>query len=103
MSVVYTLLTSLIILLSKMRDRCGSMALRSDRPVPWNMQGTRHLWMSCCDCGLRHFFVIGHSGTAVRPMKYSYRLRFGAKAWTDPDPELGDVVKKEARKAKIIA
>lgn len=100
---MYTILTILIILLGKLRDKCGPLTLRCDRPIPWNMQDDGALWMSCCDCGLGHFFVVGHSGTAMRPKKYTYKFRFGANAWTDPDPDLGDVVVREAQKAGIIA
>lgn len=99
---IYTILTSMIILLSKLRDRSFRRVLRLDRPIPWCMQGTEHLWMSCCDCGLEHFFVIGHSGTAVRPVNYNYSMRFDAKAWTDPDPELGGVVEEAAKKEGLI-
>lgn len=100
---IYTILTSLIILISKIRSRVGGQYfLRCDRPIPWHQQGKKWIHMSCCDCGLAHFFVVGHSGTAIRPQKYSYNLRFGAKAWTDPDPELGAHVLKKAKEAGVV-
>lgn len=96
---MYTFLTSLIILLSKIRDKFTVRALRFDRPLPWNPDdGKECLWMGCCDCGLEHFFVIGHSGTPVRPVKYKYRFRFGATAWSKPDPNLGWEAKRQAIK-----
>jgi len=58
--------------------------------------------MGCCDCGLTHFIVSDHSITPIRPLKYSYYLRLGAKAWHEPDPDLVERVEIEARKAGVI-
>jgi hypothetical protein len=58
--------------------------------------------MSCCDCGLEHFFVVGHSGTAVRPKDYGYKWRFGANPWTKPDPYLRQRVIEMAKREGII-
>jgi len=100
---MYTLLTTLIILLSKIRNRFAARALRFDRPLPWNPDDKdKWLWIGCCDCGLEHFFVVGHSATPVRPMTYKYKFRFGAVGWTKPDPMLGDHARRQAEKRKII-
>ena len=100
---MYTLLTTLIILLSKIRDRFTVRVLRFDRPLPWNPDdGDKWLWVGCCDCGLEHFFVIGHSGTPVRPMTYKYKYRFGAKGWTKPNPMLGYRAQQQAKERGII-
>lgn len=89
--VLYTILTSIICVLGLIRDRfCGPMPLRWDRtltaPDEWN---NSVMYMSCCDCGLTHFFVPDKSGTPRRPIAYKYKGRFGADSWTNPDPELG--------------
>ena len=58
--------------------------------------------MGCCDCGLTHFIVSDHSLTPVRTLKYAYLLRFGAKAWHEPDSTLIERVDTEARRAGVI-
>jgi hypothetical protein len=97
---LYTILTSLIILIGRVRDRlCRPMSLRYDRTLPCPPEwGPQVLFFTCCDCGLTHFFVPGHSGTPRRPASYEYELRLGAKAWTDPDPKLGLKAKYEFHK-----
>lgn len=88
---IYTILTSAIILISKLRKKLSPpLYWRFDRTLPWPKgQPASGLWMSCCDCGLAHFFITGESGTPVRPEKYAYRLRFGATGHTEPDLHLG--------------
>ena len=58
--------------------------------------------MGCCDCGLAHFIISGHSLTPVRTVDYAYKLRFGAMAWTKPDPSDTDFVFNKAKDAKVI-
>lgn len=87
---LYTALTSCIILLGRAREAIAAkhMFIRGDRSLPWGEP--RHvLLMTCCDCGLTHFFVAGTSATPERPLCYEYRLRFGAAGWTEPDASLG--------------
>lgn len=90
-TLVYTLLTSIIILVGTLRKwLCRrDEYLRGDRALPWVPNDADTLLMRCCDCGLTHFFVCGRSATVQRPLWYDYRLRFGVVAWTDPDVELG--------------
>jgi len=90
-TLAYTLLTSIIILVGKVRKRLcrRDEHVRGDRTSPWPPNDADTLLTTCCDCGLTHFFVCGRSGTVSRPLRYAYRLRFGAVAWTDPDIELG--------------
>ena len=90
---IYTILTSLIILLGKLRSKFGSRALRLDRATPWN-QGTEKIKMQCGDCRTKILFVVGHSMTPVRPLEYSYKLRLGSMARTEPDPSLIGKIKE---------
>lgn len=95
---LYTFLTGLIILLSKIRDKTFKPHMRFDRTIPHPPDQPKDiLWMDCCDCGLPHFFINGVSGTPVRPKEYKYNFRFGAKAWHEPDLELGQEAYKKAR------
>ena len=95
---IYTILTGLIILLSKIRDKSFVRHMRFDRTLPHPPgQPDDVLWITCCDCGLTHFIINGISETPVRPLKYTYHFRFGAKAFTDPDPNLGLKAYKKAR------
>lgn len=103
----YTILTTLIIILGKLRDRIpspksGGMHLRYDRCIPYPKDFNGNLYMSCCDCGLVHFFIPDHSGTPVRPRRYAYRFRLGSKAWHEPDSNLINRVEVEARSAGVI-
>lgn len=91
LTILYTVLTTAIIALSKVRFRCtAGRKLRWDRTVRWaDPEHKDILFMTCCDCGLGHCFVIGHSGTPIRPPGYGYRGRLGAMAHAPPAPELG--------------
>jgi len=67
----YTLLTSLICLLGRIRDRVHlyeRMIVRFDRTLPWPTDGQPPgtLSLSCCDCGLAHVFLLDESGTPIR-------------------------------------
>jgi len=93
---LYTLLTSIIILISKIRDKVSSkekfMHMRFNRTLPWPTLKEEEkdiFYISCCDCGLTHFFLLNHSSTPVRPKEYSYNFRFGNNAYTKPDLDLG--------------
>ena len=105
---IYTLLTSAIILLGKIRDRIcsprhGGAFLRLDRCIPWcDDFGKGRTYIGCCDCGLTHFVVIGHSLTPVRPIRYRYKMRFGANAWTKPNAELATTVWEQAKEAEVV-
>ncbi len=95
---IYSFLTGLIILLSKIRDKIFVPYMRFDRTLPHPPdQANDVLWFSCCDCGLSHFIMNGISATPVRPEKYKYRFRFGAKAFIEPDNDLGHGAYKKAR------
>ena len=95
---IYTILTGLIILFSKIRDRSFISYMRFDRTLPHPPdQPNDVLWITCCDCGLSHFILNGISATPARPEKYRYRFRFGAKAFTDPNNDLGLKAYKIAR------
>ncbi|MBA7681547.1 hypothetical protein ES703_89887 [subsurface metagenome] len=104
----YTILTSIIILLSKVRNQfCNNKKptafLRVDRIIPWCPDYGKGLYyMGCCDCGLTHFIVADHSITPVRTLNYKYKLRFGAKAWHEPDPDLIDYAWNKAQEAGVI-
>ena len=96
-NIIYTIITGMIILLSKLRDRIfqhgtvkDSLHFRWDRTVPvhYEDQGSS-LYMKCCDCGLEHLICYSRSVTPVRPLMYNYRLRFGSVAWGESDRELG--------------
>lgn len=104
----YTLITTAIIMLGWLRGWLGPrQVLRFDRTLPWCEDFTgkayrgengwtphqRVLMLECCDCGLTHCTVAGHSGTPVRPKDYRYPLRLGANAWTKPLPALGAEVR----------
>jgi len=105
---MYTFLTTLIILLGKLRDRIpssrsGGKCLRFDRCVPWGGEVyAGNYYLGCCDCGLEHFIVPYHSFTPVRPRRYAYHHRLGAKAWHEPDSSLTHRVYTEAKKAGVI-
>ena len=102
---IYTILTGLIILLSKIRDKSYKPYFRLDRTVPVPKEDQiDSLYMSCCDCGLTHFILCENaiSLTPVRPMKYKYKIRFGAKAWTEPNIALGRDALKIARSRKLV-
>lgn len=92
--VLYTVLTTLIIVLAYLRDRAGrgTYRIRCDRTLPWE-QPQDALALACCDCGLTHFIVVGNdvapSVTPIRPEQYQYRSRLGANAYIDPDLDLG--------------
>ena len=106
-NIIYTVLTSLIILLGKVRDltcvTAKTSALRLDRTIPWcHDYGEGLYFMGCCDCGLSHFIISGHSFTPVRTQNYAYKLRFGAMAWTKPDGGDPEFVLKMAERAKVI-
>lgn len=106
-NIIYTILTSFIILLGKLRDltcvTAKTSALRFDRTIPWcHDYGEGLYFLGCCDCGLGHFIISGHSFTPVRTRDYAYKLRFGAKAWTKPDPSESEFVFKKAEEAKVI-
>ncbi|GAH69916.1 unnamed protein product [marine sediment metagenome] len=58
--------------------------------------------MGCCDCGLTHFIVSDHSVTPIRTSDYKYKLRFGAKAWHKPDPNLIEHAWSKAQEAGVI-
>src|SRR4051812_12665128 len=90
--IIYNVLTAVIILTSKLRDGLfKSWPLRWDRTLPWpDNQNEKTLLIGCCDCGLAHFIVMGQSITPIRPADYNYRLRFGARAFTSPRPDLGE-------------
>ena len=91
--IIYRVLTLCIIVIGRIRARIAPReVLRFDRTLPWGdpQKGTLNvlranidcpervgLYLQCCDCGLRHFMVAGHSGTPVRPAEYDYRLRAG--------------------------
>ena len=100
-NIIYTILTGIIILLAKLREKTlgEKPRFRWDRtiPVPYEDQGSS-LYIKCCDCGLSHFILYSRSATPVRPLKYDYRLRFGSKAWTEPDLELGQDAHEAALK-----
>ena len=90
---LYQLLTSLIIMIGRLRDRLCShkYALRCDRTLPWT-ENPKAMSMICCDCGLTHFIVAGQTVTPIRPITYDYRGRMGAVGWTEPDEGLGNEV-----------
>ena len=94
---MYKLLTMLIILLGKLRSKFGNRKVRFDRTMPLpesqNKQGI--LYMECCDCGLVHFIVYGHSGTPIRPEHYDYGMRCGNKASSEPEKMLKEHVYKK--------
>lgn len=85
----YKILTTLIILISKLRKRCvplGDMVLRKERDEHnlmagyWISKG-RGILIECCDCGLSHRFFEDSKGTHAlpeRPKGYNYKLRFGS-------------------------
>ena len=92
----YKIITAVIILIGRLRDvvemrvNRGVKMVRFDRTLPWPKDQPKDgLWMTCCDCGLAHFFSMGHSGSPARPQEYDYGLRFGAVGHAKPDPELG--------------
>jgi len=104
---IYTILTTLIIVLSKLRDLVcspehGGGHLRFDHCIPWSKNYGDNYYMSCCDCGLTHFIVPYHSMTPVRPRFYHYSYRLGAKAWHEPDFRLAKQVEFEARQSGVI-
>ena len=90
----YTILTSMIILIGKLRDHIfhhEMRVFRFDRTLPWpKYQSPDGLYVGCCDCGLEHIFFRGLSGTPVRPEQYSYLGRFGAMGHTGPPSGLGE-------------
>ena len=96
MNTIYSLLTWMICVLSNLRGKlCGDEhELRWDRTLSWSdpeldaEQGV--LYMSCCDCGLTHFLVLGKSATPERPKRYTYRFRARHGPVEAPDPELGE-------------
>lgn len=94
--------TSLIILLGKLRDKCHTRFIRFDRTLPIVKDHQPYLYISCCDCGLTHFFVPDLAGTPLRPRKYAYRMRFGANGWTKPDIQLGQKVAEHAIQFGIV-
>ena len=87
---LYTVLTLLIILLSRLRfyaagGRYGKWELRSDRdeqnlmPQMW-FSKTRGILLECCDCGLSHRLFESDRGSHVwpeRPRGYDYKWRLG--------------------------
>lgn len=81
----------MIIFLSKIRDKSFKPYVRFDRAIPFfdNLK-MRCFYASCCDCGLTHFSVYGKGIIPLRPRKYKYKFRLGAKAWHPPDKELGN-------------
>jgi len=100
---IYSLLTGCIILLGKLRERFNKQPhVRFDRTIPCPPDQEPYLYISCCDCGLVHFFVPWHSGTPLRPINYKYRLRFGAKPWTEPDINLGQEGVEHAIKFGLV-
>ena len=107
-TLIYTFLTNTIILLSKLRDKCldgpsHNGHLRIDRVLPWYEGfGSDKLFMGCCDCGLTHFLVLGHSITPVRPINYQYKMRMGGKAWVEPNTDLADVVLEKAKNCHVV-
>lgn len=107
-NVIYTLLTSAIILLGMLRERfCNpkskTSVFRYDRTLPWcEDYGQNITFLGCCDCGLPHLIICGHSATPVRTLNYAYKLRFGAKAWTAPRPDLTMEVDAYARQKGVI-
>lgn len=107
-NLIYTLLTSAIILLGMLRDRfCNPKArtsfFRYDRTLPWcEDYGHDVTFLGCCDCGLAHLFICGHSVTPLRTLDYAYKLRFGVKAWADPRPDLVEEVDACARQKGVI-
>ena len=88
--IVYSVVTTLIIALSKLRGRLcrNTYRLRCDRTLPWE-EPKDALSMVCCDCGLTHFIIAGHSITPVRPERYQYQGRLGMNAYINPNPGLG--------------
>ena len=84
----------LIIALGKFRAIIGRRNIRFDRtmPLPEKQSKQGVLYMECCDCGLIHFVVNKHSGTPIRPLKYNYKMRLGAKASNEPDESLREHV-----------
>lgn len=97
----YNILTAFIIALGWLRDRIcqAEYVTRLDRTLPWPAERQRlldgdadqqQLGMICCDCGLTHLIMCGHSVTPVRPRFYRYAGRMGVDAWTEPRPDLGD-------------
>ena len=106
-NLIYTILTTLIIMLGKFRDRtCKShttSCFRSDRTIPWNKDlADNILLMGCCDCGLAHFLIPGHSVTPIRTVSYSYKFRLGANSWHKPDTSLSEYACEKAQKVGII-
>lgn len=100
---IYTFLTGLIILLGKLRDRFHKTRfVRFDRTLPLVKEHRPYLYISCCDCGLTHFFIPDHSGTPLRPQNYQYKFRFGAKGWTEPNIGLGQEAVEHAIKFGLI-
>jgi len=89
---LYTLLTTAIIALSRLRLRvvgrygCGRWELRKDRdeqnlmPQMWFSKGNGIL-LECCDCGLSHRLFEDNRGSHAipeRPKGYQYRWRLGS-------------------------
>ena len=87
----YKILTQLIILIGRLRDYlqiklyfrtdrvCGTELIK-EKGQP-QMNGIPYAHISCCDCGLEHFFWIEENicfGMPIRPEEYNYRLRFTA-------------------------
>ena len=106
-NIAYTGLTTMIIVLGKLRDKtCKTRAtacLRFDRTIAWNKElSGNHVLMGCCDCGLSHYLVPGHSVTPVRTGRYGYKLRFGANAWAEPDESLIETVNELAKHDGVI-
>ena len=94
---MYKFLTILIILIGKLRAKFDNRKVRFDRtmPLPDEQSVQDILYMECCDCGLVHFIVYGHSGTPIRPEKYDYGLRCGNIASSEPEERLKEHVYKK--------
>ena len=105
-NLIYTILTSLIVLLGKFRSHfCitnKTAALRFDRTTPYADYGHKNTFMGCCDCGLAHFIIPGHSVTPERTKNYNYKYRMGSKAWHEPENNLVGKVIEEGQYSKVI-
>lgn len=84
---LYKLLTTIIILLAKLRKRCvHDWVLRKERDehnlIPnYSFSKGRGLIIECCDCGLGHQFYEDEKGIHCipeRPRDYDYKWRLGS-------------------------